>query len=90
MTERDGAAVHVDLGLVDAEVVDRREPDRGERLVDLEEVEALHVEVGLLRRLQDRVGGLGQQRGVGSGDLAVTDEFTERREAELLAALART
>ena len=35
----DGAAVDVDLVLVDAQVVDGGEPDRGERLVDFEEVD---------------------------------------------------
>ena len=39
VTERDGAAVDVDLVLVDAEHADRVQGDRGERLVDLPEVD---------------------------------------------------
>ena len=39
VAQRDGAAVDVDLVLVDAQLAGRDEPDRGERLVDLDEVE---------------------------------------------------
>ena len=39
VAQRDGAPVDVDLVLVDPEVVDRGEPDGGEGLVDLEQVD---------------------------------------------------
>src|SRR6478736_3652541 len=48
MSERDGPAVHVHLGLVDPQHAYRVERDRGERLVDLEQVDVLDFEAGLL------------------------------------------
>ena len=39
MADRDGAAVDVDLVGVDAELLGRGQRDRGERLVDLDDVE---------------------------------------------------
>ena len=47
VAERDGAAVDVDLVLVDAEVVHRGQADGGEGLVDLEEVDGADVDAGL-------------------------------------------
>ena len=62
VAERDGAAVDVDLVLVDAEVVHRGQADGGEGLVDLEEVDGPEVDAGLAGRLDDGPRGLGQQR----------------------------
>ena len=58
VTERDGAAVHVDDVVGDAEVVHRREADRGERLVELEQVDVgdLHARPCRARRLIARDG----------------------------------
>src|SRR5690606_17492877 len=39
VAERDGPAVDVDLVRVDAELLGRHQPDRGESLVDLDEVQ---------------------------------------------------
>ncbi len=61
MSQRDGAAIYVDFFHVDTEFVGGREPHGGERLVDFNEIEALDVEVRLLRRLKDRVRGLVEQ-----------------------------
>src|SRR4051794_38444383 len=47
----DGAAVHVQLVLVDAEVAGGRDDLRGERLVDLEQVDVADAETGPLQRL---------------------------------------
>ena len=50
---------------------DRGQADGGEGLVDLEEVDGADVDARLLRRLEDRPRGLGQQRVVGPGHHAV-------------------
>jgi phosphohistidine phosphatase SixA len=60
VTQRDGATVDVHLLLADAEVVAGGETDRGEGLVDLEDVDVANLDVGLLRRLEDRSRGLSQ------------------------------
>src|SRR3954452_11335082 len=51
VAERDRAAVHVDLALVDAEHPHRVDRDRRERLVDLEQVDVVDRQAGLLERL---------------------------------------
>ena len=71
MAERDGATVHVDLRLIDAEFVDRCKRHRGEGLVDLEEIKILDVDTSLRRGESDCSRGLRQEGGVGSSDLAV-------------------
>src|SRR3954452_8049258 len=63
MTERDRPTVHVHLRLVDAEHSHGIERDRGERLVDLEEVDVVHRQPGLLERRLGRIRG--RARGVG-------------------------
>src|SRR3954454_9886103 len=87
MAERDGAAVHVDLVLVDAEHPDRVEHHGGERLVDLPEVDVVGREPGLLER--DLRGGGGRAREVGEvvGDLTLGHDRRERRAAVLLGPL---
>src|SRR5690348_3513566 len=57
VTERDGAAVDVDLVLVDPEHPDRVQRDRRERLIDLPQVNVLDLQAGLLERLGGGVGG---------------------------------
>ena len=52
--ERDRAAVDVDPGRVEAELVDADERLRRERLVELDEVEVVDVEPGALERLAGR------------------------------------
>ena len=51
--------------------------DRGERLVDLDQVEVGDGQAGLLERLVDRVRRLRLQRGVGTGDDAVRADLGE-------------
>src|SRR4051794_18622408 len=58
VAERDGAAVDVDLGLVDAERAGRGDADRGEGLVELDQVEVGGLDPVLLARLRRRVGRL--------------------------------
>src|SRR5437016_5183698 len=56
-----GAAVDVDLAVVDAELLGGVQGDGGEGLVDLVEVEGGGVDAELRRRLGGGVGGLGRQ-----------------------------
>ena len=69
--------------LGDPEVVRRGQPDRGEGLVDLEEVDVADASCrpgpapGRMA-----CGRLVEQRGVGPGHLAVADELAERGDAE--------
>ena len=79
VAERDRAAVDVDHLRADAEVAHRLDADRGERLVDLDQVEVGHVQPGLAERLADRVGRLGLQRVVRTGDLAVRADLGQHR-----------
>src|SRR5215218_4154860 len=51
VAQRDRAAVDVHLGLVDAEHPHRVDRDRGEGLVDLEDVDVVDRQSGLLERL---------------------------------------
>ena len=84
VAERDGAAVHVDDVVADAEVAHRRDADRGERLVELEQVDVARGHVVRLERALDRTRRLREQRRVRAGDHSVTDQLGERRDAELL------
>ena len=77
VAERDRAAVDVDLVLVDAELAGGRDADRGERLVELDEVEVGGGDALLLAGLGGRVGGLQLQRRVGAGDHAVRADLGE-------------
>src|SRR3954453_17133265 len=84
VTERDGPAVHVDLLLVDAEHAHRVDGHGREGLVDLEQVDVVDAEAGLLERLLRCVGGCtGEVREV-VGHLRVRDDRGERRVAVLL------
>src|SRR4051812_44762223 len=78
VAERDGAAVHVDDVVADAEVGHRRQPDRGERLVELEQRDVGERHVAALHRLLDRPAGLRLEGGVGAGDHAVAHELGQR------------
>ena len=53
----DRAAVHVDLVLVHSQHAQRVDGHRGERLVDLEQVDVVDRQAGLLERLLGGVGG---------------------------------
>src|SRR5205823_14243376 len=81
VAEGDGAAVDVDDVVADAEVVHRRQTHGGKGLVQLEEVDVLHVLVDLGQGGLDRTRRLVQERRVGSRDLAIRDELGERRGA---------
>jgi hypothetical protein len=82
--ESDRTAVDVDPLRVDAELLRGDDAHRRERLVDLDEVEVGRGEPVLLERLEDGVGRLLVQRGVGAGDDAVSPDLGEPREPELL------
>ena len=54
MAEGDGAAVHVDLAHVGLELLLPGQHDRGERLVDLEQVDVVDGETASLEHLLGR------------------------------------
>lgn len=54
VTERDRAAIQVDLGEGEAERLDRVDGLRGKRLVDLEKVDLIGRQTGQLKRLGNR------------------------------------
>ena len=60
VAERDGAAVDVDAVLVDAEHPDRVQRHRGERLVDLPQVDVARLQARLVQRL---LAARGRRRG---------------------------
>src|SRR3954466_12525327 len=77
MPERDRAAVDVHAPLVDVEHADAVERDRGERLVDLPQVDVGWLQPGLVERLQRRVGGRAREVGELVGDLRLGDDRAE-------------
>src|SRR3954452_1539401 len=64
VTERDGPAIHVDLRLVKPEHAHRVDRHRGERLVELEQIDVVDRQAGLLerslRRVRRRAGQVGE------------------------------
>src|SRR2546428_547719 len=80
----DGAAVDVDDLVGDAEVGHGGEPDGGEGLVDLEQVDVGHLLADLAQRLLDGIGRLEHERRVGPGHHAVADQLSHRRAAQPL------
>src|SRR3989442_7083305 len=78
------APIDVAPRLVDPEQVHRRAGDRGERLVDLEEVHVVDTQTAPLERSLDRRRWYGCQiRGIGRR-LAVGDPGSQRRQASPL------
>src|SRR5207248_8813711 len=84
VAERDRAAVDVDLLRVQAELVGGHQADRGERFVDLDQVERAGGELFLGQRGEDGVGRLLVQARVRPGDDSVRADLGNRRDAELL------
>jgi hypothetical protein len=83
VTERDGAAIHVhDVGR-DAKRAHGRDADRGERLVDLEEVQVTDSQAGLAECLADRVRRLEVQAVVRTRDGAERADLGEDVGVEL-------
>src|SRR5680860_43148 len=78
------AAVDVDLVLGQTELTGRGDSDRGEGLVDLEQVEVGCRDAFLLASFRDRVCRLHLQSGVGPGDLARSTDLRQPLETELL------
>ena len=89
MAERNGAAVDVDLLLVDAEHVDRVERDRSEGLVDLPKVDVARLKPGLLERLERSTGRCRRKVGEVIGRLRVSDDLGQRLMAVGLSPLVR-
>src|SRR5439155_14427549 len=58
---RDRAAVHVDLVGIEAEFADAGDRLRGERFVDLDEVEVVDRQTGALQRLRNRFDRAGSR-----------------------------
>src|SRR4051812_43231464 len=79
MPEGDGAAVHVDLRLVDSQHPHRVQGDRGERLVDLEQVDVVDREARLLERGPRGVRGGAREVGEVVGHSGLRDDPRERR-----------
>src|SRR5699024_9350656 len=69
--ESDGAAIDVDDLVGDAQVLGGLQTDRGEGLVDLDQVQIGDVLARLAQRMLDGVGGLEVQGVVRAGDIAV-------------------
>src|SRR5439155_5177754 len=74
-----------DIG-TDSEVFRRLDTYRGEGLVDLDQVQVVHGQAGLVQRVPDRPRGLAVQRVVRAGDVAVRADVREPRQAKLLRA----
>ena len=81
VTESDGAAVDVDLVRRPGRLLGRDEPDRGERLVDLDQVEAAGS-MPSFRRPCDRARRLGLQRRVRPGDDTVRADLGQPAQPE--------
>ena len=60
MTEGDGTAVHVDLGQVGTGLLLPGQHDRGERLVDLDEIDVVEGHARALQRMCRRGDGRGE------------------------------
>src|ERR1700754_2561662 len=84
VAERDGTAVDVDLLRVDAELLRGHHADRGERLVDLHQVEVGGGDALLGACSGDRVGRLLVQARVRPGDHAVGTDLRDPGEPALL------
>jgi hypothetical protein len=84
VAEGDGATVDVHLLRVEAELLGRGQPDRGEGLVDLDEVEVGGRDALLLAGARDGVGRLLLQAGVGAGDHTVGADLGDPGQAQLL------
>ena len=88
MTESDGTAVDVNPAWGHAEVPRRGEGDRGEGLVDLDQVQVAETQGTVTAQgIADRVGWLVQQRGVRPGDGAVGADLGYPRQALTLRAV---
>src|SRR3546814_16482187 len=70
--------------VADAEVLHRRQTDGGEGLVQLVQADLVLGQAGALEGVLDGPARLGQQRRVGTGDLAVADDLADRRDAQTL------
>src|SRR3954462_2968489 len=83
VAEGDGAAVGVDLLRVDAQLAGGDDADRGEGLVELDQVEVLRVDALPRAGLLDGPRGLALQGGVRTGDDAVRADLSEQGAAEI-------
>src|SRR5947199_7404284 len=79
VTERDRAAVNVDLVFIDVEHADRVDCDRGKGLIDLPEVDVLGALADLFQRLLSGVGRSFGQVGEVVGNGAVGKDAGQRR-----------
>src|SRR5439155_11215078 len=89
VSQRDGAAVDVDAVLVDRQHPRRIQRHRGERLVDLDQVEVVNFEAGLLQRVAQGQGRHCVQPRVPVGAHAVGDDLDQRLGAKLPRTLLR-
>ena len=82
MTERYGAAVHVDARRIDSELAHHRDGLNGERFVDLEQVDVIELPSDLRGDLPHRFDGCHEHelRREPAGGLA--DDARHRRHAE--------
>ena len=89
VAQRDGAAVHVDLLVPDAQVPHGLDGDGGERLVDLDQVQVGHAQASPAERAPDRGRRLGLQRGVRAGHDTVRADRGQHRRTVLRRRLGR-
>src|SRR5437588_2065735 len=73
VAQRHGAAVDVDLVLVDAEHPDRAQGDRGKGLVDLPQVDVVDAQTRLIQRLLRGRGRRAREVGKVVGDLSLRE-----------------
>ena len=83
VAEGDGAAVGVDPVEVGAELLGPRQHDRGERLVDLEDVDVVDAEAVAVEQVPGGVDGAGEHQHGIDADEAGVDDAGQGREAEL-------
>ena len=87
VAEGDGAAVGVDLGQVDVELLCPGQHDRGERLVDLDDVDVVHRQAGALEQALGGVDRAGEHEHGVDADEAGVDDPGPRAQAELVGLL---
>lgn len=80
MSERDGAAVQIDLLLAQAQELQVGERNDAESLVDLEGVNILNLDVGVLQRLGNRKRGCRRELGRFLRRVAPAEDAGHRRE----------
>ena len=88
MAHRDRAAVHVDLAVVEVERLAEAQHDRGESLVDFEEVDVVDRHARAREHLPGHIDRSGQHDRRLGADVGESADFRARLEARFRARLA--